>query len=223
MARPKRTRVDDGLLKQFAEGRLSSEMEVKLAVAIEKSPKLQARMAALSSDDFLKKVKQVAVASHSEVHPNKKTSVTETSDTPDGVPQELIDSPDYQVLKELGRGGMGVVYAAKYLPMDRMEVLKVLNPQMVEKESARQRFINEMKAIGKLNHPFIATAYQRVVLPTQLVFSMEYVPGRDLHKFIQKYRPIPVPIACSLASQIATALQLLMLARWFIVISNHPT
>lgn len=49
----------------------------------------------------------------------------------------------------LGRGGMGVVYLAKYLPMERLEVLRVLNPQMVERESARQRFVTEMRAIGK--------------------------------------------------------------------------
>lgn len=210
MASPKRTRINDTLLKQFAEGRLDSEIEVKLALAIEKSPELQARVAAVSNDGFLDKVKHVAVASRSARSDTQSNEITEVSvalKQPEGIPQELIESPDYQVLKELGRGGMGVVYAAKYLPMDRMEVLKVLNPQMVQKESARQRFINEMKAIGKLNHPFIATAYQRVVLPTQLVFSMEYVPGRDLHKYIQQYHPIPVPVACTLACQIAIALQ----------------
>ncbi|WP_144059654.1 protein kinase domain-containing protein, partial [Rhodopirellula sallentina] len=112
-----------------------------------------------------------------------------------GVPKELSESGDYRILKELGRGGMGVVYLAKYLPMDRPEVLKVLNSQMVKRESARKRFVTEMKAIGKLNHPSIATAYQQVPLPTQLVFSMEYVPGIDLHKFIAKYQPIPIPAA----------------------------
>lgn len=210
MARPNQSRVDDALLKQFAEGRLNPEMEVKLACAIEKSPELQARVAEISSDDFLERVKQAAVASRdSRPHSASVKTASQSVAEPhlDAIPQELIESTDYQVLKELGRGGMGVVYAAKYLPMDRMEVLKVLSPQMVAKESARQRFINEMKAIGRLNHPFIATAYQRVVLPTQLVFSMEYVPGRDLHKFIQKHNPIPVPIACMLAGQIATALQ----------------
>ncbi len=201
---------DDELLRQFAQGRLDSEAEVQLALRIEESPQLQSRLAAISSDGFLDRVKDLAASSRIEAATSTPGEITRASseDFPvEGIPSELIDSPDYQILKELGRGGMGVVYAAKYLPMGRMEVLKVLNEKMVRKESAKNRFISEMRAIGQLNHPLIATAYQRVVLPTRLVFSMEYVPGIDLHKFIQKYSPVPVPAACNLAAQIATALQ----------------
>lgn len=212
MSKSKQSKIDDSLLKRFAEGRLDSASEMKVALAIEKSPELQARMAMLSGDGFLDRVKQIAASSRMAelMAMQHKAAASIESPSPNsiaGVPQELVESTDYQVLKELGRGGMGVVYAAKYLPMDRMEVLKVLNERLVKNESAKQRFISEMKAIGKLNHPFIATAYQRVVLPTQLVFSMEYVPGIDLHKFVQKYNPVPIPVACTLASQIATALQ----------------
>lgn len=158
--------ISDSLLKQFAQGRLNAETEVKIAVAIEKSLELQSRLAALSSDDFLDRVKQIAATSRmpTSVAPRPKAAATIASFSADsiaGVPEELMESPDYQVLEEIGRGGMGVVYAAKYLPMDRIEVLKVLNERLVQKESARQRFIREMRAIGKLNHPFIATACQR--------------------------------------------------------------
>ncbi len=201
---------DDELLRQFAQGRLDSEAEVRLALRIEESPQLQSRLAAISSDGFLDRVKNLAASSRVEAVTSTPGGMPGSSsdDIPvEGIPSELIDSPDYQILKELGRGGMGVVYAAKYLPMGRIEVLKVLNEEMVRKESAKNRFISEMRAIGQLNHPFIATAYQRVVLPTRLVFSMEYVPGIDLHQFIQKYSPVPVPVACTLAAQIATALQ----------------
>lgn len=211
MSSAKRPRIDDAVLKRFAEGRLDSRAEAKMAILIEKSPDLQARVAAISGEDFLVRVREIATQSRggfsSSPPKAKKPKPTSLVSMTEGIPVELQDATDYQILKELGRGGMGVVYAAKYLPMDRMEVLKVLNEQMVQKESARQRFESEMRAIGKLNHPFIATAYQQVPLPTQLVFSMEYVPGIDLHKFIGKYHPVPVPVACTLASQIATALQ----------------
>ncbi|MEM9365749.1 MAG: protein kinase [Planctomycetota bacterium] len=213
MSKPKRTTIDDALLKRFAAGKLDSELEMKLALAIEKSPKLQARMAAVSSDGFLEKVKEVAAVGQlsqaiQSAQPRVEAKLAERADAGlKGVPQELAESTDYEVIRELGRGGMGVVYLAKYLPMDRPEVLKVLNAEMVRRESARQRFVTEMRAIGKLNHPAIATAYQQVPLQTQLVFSMEYVPGMDLHKFIAKYRPIPIAAACTIASQIAGALQ----------------
>lgn len=213
MSKPHHFQPDDALLKRFADGRLDSDAEMKVAVAIENSPDLQARIAAISSDGFLDRVKEIAKTSRMSKPKasDRSKAKPKTNSLPqnavDGVPRELAESREYQVLKELGRGGMGVVYAAKYLPMDRMEVLKVLNDQMVKNEAAKLRFVSEMRAIGKLNHANIAKAYQRVVLPTQLVFSMEYVPGIDLQKFIQKYHPVPIPVVCTLTSQIATALQ----------------
>lgn len=213
MSNPKSFAIDDDLLKRFVSGRLNAEEEVNVALAIEKSPELQNRIAGFSEDGLLDRVKELASASHISIslatmQQTIASGVAPSEPEPiEGVPRELIDSTDYHVLEELGRGGMGVVYLAKYLPMDRMEVLKVLNDRMVQKESARQRFISEMKAIGKLNHPSIATAYQRVLMPTQLVFSMEYVPGIDLQRFIRRYHPVPLSVACTLISKTATALQ----------------
>ncbi|WP_417747888.1 protein kinase domain-containing protein [Rosistilla oblonga] len=204
--------VDDTVLNDFVSGRLDSVAELRVAAMIECNPELQSRVAALSGDGFLKRVQETKAANPSLAAGDpsivkQSASQSRTSPQPTGLPEELTACTDYHVLKELGRGGMGVVYLAKYIPMDRVEVLKVLSDQLVTNDSAKQRFRNEMRAIGKLNHPAIATAYQQVPLPTQLVFSMEYVPGVDLHRFIRKYHPVPIPVACTLALQIAAALQ----------------
>ncbi|QDV68119.1 Serine/threonine-protein kinase PknE [Rosistilla carotiformis] len=204
--------VNEALLNEFVNGRLDSATELRVAAMIECNPALQAHIVTIAGAGFLKRVEAAKTAAPCATQGDpcvgeKRVSKSYSNAPPAGLPIELAQCTDYQIFKELGRGGMGVVYLAKYVPMDRVEVLKVLSEQLVKKDVAKQRFRNEMRAIGKLNHPAIATAYQQVPLPTQLVFSMEYVPGIDLHRFIRKYHPVPIPVACALAFQIAEALQ----------------
>ncbi|MCA9192660.1 MAG: serine/threonine protein kinase [Planctomycetales bacterium] len=123
------------------------------------------------------------------------------------LPPELAEHREYQIVKMLGRGGMGVVYLAKHIPMDRLEVLKVLNERLLGHQGAKQRFQNEIRAAAKLNHPNIVTSYNVMSLGEILVFAMEFVHGMDLHKFIQKHGTLPIPLACSFARQLAAGLQ----------------
>ena len=69
------------------------------------------------------------------------------------VPSELADHPDYELLRELGRGGMGVVYLARNRMMDRLEVLKVVSKSLLEQPGALERFQQEIRSAAKLNHP----------------------------------------------------------------------
>src|ERR1051326_5230860 len=88
---------------------------------------------------------------------------------------ELRDHPQYQVVRELGRGGMGVVYLARNKIMDRFEVLKVVKAEILAKADVADRFLREIRAAAKLNHPNIVTAYSAFQAGDVLVFAMEYV------------------------------------------------
>jgi serine/threonine protein kinase len=101
---------------------------------------------------------------------------------------ELRDHPQYEVLRELGRGGMGVVYLAKNKLMDRLEVLKVVNKQLLGDAGAAERFLREIRSAAQLNHPNIVTAFSALQAGELLLFSMEYVEGRDLAQVV-KARP----------------------------------
>src|SRR5262245_22535 len=70
-----------------------------------------------------------------------------------GLPAELIDHPTYQVQRELGRGGMGVVYLAHNKLMNRPEVLKVLQDRLAGREDLLKRFLNEVQLAARLQHP----------------------------------------------------------------------
>ena len=123
------------------------------------------------------------------------------------VPFELANCSAYHVRKELGRGGMGVVYLANNIQLDRLEVLKVLNERLLDHAGAKERFLREIQAVSKLSHPNIVTPYAVLPLEKLLVFVMEYVHGMNLFDFIQKHRALPIGLACTFARQLAAGLQ----------------
>ncbi len=115
--------------------------------------------------------------------------------------------PGYEVLGELGRGGMGVVYLAKNVLMDRREVLKVVNKALLDRPGVMERFLREIRAAAMLNHTNVVKAYSAVQVGESVIFAMEYVDGEDLAKLVQRQGPLPIPHACHYVSQAALGLQ----------------
>jgi serine/threonine protein kinase/formylglycine-generating enzyme required for sulfatase activity len=125
----------------------------------------------------------------------------------DALPAGLANHPDYEIKRELGRGGMGVVYLAHNKLMGRDEVLKVVGRQVVDRAEVLERFLREIRAVARLRHPNIVTAYSAMRLGESIVFAMEYVEGRDLAHLVQAKGPLPVAHACNFAYQAALGLQ----------------
>jgi WD40 repeat protein/serine/threonine protein kinase len=123
------------------------------------------------------------------------------------IPRELRDHPQYEVLRELGRGGMGVVYLARNRLMDRMEVLKVVNQFLLEQPGMAERFLREIRSAAQLRHPNIVTAYAALQLGELLVLAMEHVEGEDLGRVVKARGPLPLVNACYYAQQAAMGLQ----------------
>ncbi len=132
----------------------------------------------------------------------------EISGGPSGVPAELLALPQYTVLRELGRGGMGVVYLAKNSDMGRLEVLKVVQPPRAgDAGRVAARFVAEAQAAARLQHPNVVAAYHLLRAGETLVFVMEYAPGRSLAEVVRDGGPLPVGAACSHAVEAAQGLQ----------------
>ena len=123
------------------------------------------------------------------------------------LPPGLADHPDYEILRELGRGGMGVVYLAQNTLMGRMEVLKVVGGHLVSRPGVLDRFLREIRSAARLHHPNIVTAYSALRLGESLVLAMEYVEGLDLAKLVKAKGPLPVANACNYVHQAALGLQ----------------
>ena len=84
---------------------------------------------------------------------------------------------DYEILGELGSGGMGRVYRVSNVLSDRIEAMKVLLPDLAGRQELAARFLREIKVLASLNHPNIAQLRTAVTLDNQLVMIMEYVEG----------------------------------------------
>jgi serine/threonine protein kinase len=124
-----------------------------------------------------------------------------------GVPPGLAANQQHHVIRELGRGGMGIVYLARNNLMDRPEVLKIVNKQLLYHPGAAERFLREIRSAAKLSHPNIVTAYSAFQAGELLVFAMEYVEGETLAQFVKAHGPLPVANACYYVHQVALGLQ----------------
>ncbi len=125
----------------------------------------------------------------------------------ESVPPELASHPDYHVVRELGRGGMGVVYLAHNRLMARDEVLKVMSRQIVEQPGVLDRFLREIRAVARLRHPNIVSAHSAFRCSEDLVFAMEYVVGLNLAQMVKAKGAVAVRQACAYVHQAALGLQ----------------
>lgn len=111
----------------------------------------------------------------------------------------------YEALDRLGAGGMGEVYRARDLKLDRLVALKVLKAGPTLDPAARSRFIQEAKAASALNHPNIIVIYDIVDESDMEVMVMEYVAGKTLAELIPP-GGLPVASVLNYGRQIADAL-----------------
>ncbi len=111
----------------------------------------------------------------------------------------------YKVLEELSRGGMGIVYRALDVKLDREVALKVLPPELVADPERKRRFIQETKAAAKLNHPHIGMVFEIDEADGVTFIAMELIRGEQLKDIINRER-LPLARALELAIEVAEGL-----------------
>ncbi|MCI0457186.1 MAG: protein kinase [Gemmataceae bacterium] len=131
--------------------------------------------------------------------------------TPEPPPAPVIDETlkrvgEYEVLQLLGRGGMGAVYKARQIHLSKIVALKVLPADRARSAAARTFLLQEMKALGGLNHPNIVLALDAHVEPVPYL-AMEFLEGADLGKVVRARGRLPVADACECIRQAAIGLQ----------------
>jgi len=112
---------------------------------------------------------------------------------------------DYQILNELGSGGMGRVYRVRNVISDRIDAMKVLLPDLAGRQELAARFLREIKLMASLNHPNIAALRTAFTADNQLVMIMEYVEGTSLAERLE-HGPIPAGDAVNYIAQVLSAL-----------------
>ncbi len=113
----------------------------------------------------------------------------------------------YKLLAVLGKGGMGTVYKAEHVRLERIVALKVLPADRVQSSDALARFLREMKAVGALNHENIVHASDANESEGRYYIAMEYVRGCDVSQIVRAVGQLTVADACEIVRQAAIGLQ----------------
>ena len=128
-------------------------------------------------------------------------------EVPKGPATPTLELPDYEIVRRLGGGGMGVVYLARNTLMGRPEVLKVVAPHLTDRPEVMERFLQEIQSAARLHHRNIVAAYAAIRSAAGLILAMEYVDGVDLAAHVEARGPLTVREACFYACQAAQGLQ----------------
>ncbi|HKI38363.1 MAG TPA: protein kinase [Gemmataceae bacterium] len=204
-------------LALFGHGKLSEAQSATVAAHLETCADCRNAVAGLPPDSFLGKVRAakpggtVLPPGPAPVRPAASPSMAGRPAAPPAppadVPPELANHPKFRIIRELGRGGMGVIYLAEHRVMEKPVALKVISPAVLDNPDALARFHAEVKAAGKLDHQNIARAYDADQAGNLHFLVMEFVEGVSLAQLLEQKGPLPVGGACHLISQAALGLQ----------------
>jgi serine/threonine protein kinase len=112
----------------------------------------------------------------------------------------------YEVIEELGKGGMGRVYKVYDRRVKEVVALKLIRPEISADEKAIERFNTELRLARKISHKHVCRMYDLGEEGTSRFITMEYVPGEDLKRFIKRSGQLTVGKALSIAEQICEGL-----------------
>ncbi len=112
----------------------------------------------------------------------------------------------YRVESLIGRGGMGVVYRATDLSLERPVALKLIAPELAEDQRFRERFLREPRLAASLDHPNVIPIYEAGELDGRLYLAMRYVEGSDLKTVLKRDGKLKPERALPILAQVAAAL-----------------
>ncbi len=146
---------------------------------------------------------QAAVTKLQEMSVDEAASLTKTSPT-----IEIgFQIGRYKLLELIGFGGMGQVYRAVHVELNKTVAVKLLPPDRAENAIAIDRFRHEMKALGQFSHPHVVLATDAGEEDERFYLVMEYVEGFDLSELVEQLEPLPVANVAELIRQAALGVQ----------------
>ncbi|MFW5735867.1 MAG: Stk1 family PASTA domain-containing Ser/Thr kinase [Halanaerobium sp.] len=112
----------------------------------------------------------------------------------------------YKIIKEIGSGGMAIVYSARDTLLERRVALKMLRPEYKSDDEFIDKFRQEARAVARLSHPNVVSIYDIVVDEERIYLVMEIVEGKNLKDLIKEKGKLSIAESLEIAGQIAAAL-----------------
>ena len=208
--------IDQQDLKAFALGNLDEHRSDEIAAHLSACIRCEETIAGFddTDDSMLVAVREAAVDVVAAATSTPAEVVLQQIANPWSSPGD-VEKPtttgewirDYELLEQLGRGGMGTVYKAVHARLQRPVAIKLLPSRRLRDPDAVARFEREMRAIGKLDHPAIVRATDAGDADGTHFLVMDYVEGIDLSQLIKLTGPMDVASACEVIRQAAIGLQ----------------
>jgi WD40 repeat protein/serine/threonine protein kinase/tetratricopeptide (TPR) repeat protein len=188
-------------LRAYSLGRCSGQRALEIEAFLAGGADRGSILAAAPDDAVVRHLRgagtlPVNAAGEASTLPRDEGSVAQADFTPLG----------YEVLGELGRGGMGVVYLARQVALCRTVALKMILAGRLAGDEERQRFLAEAEAVAALNHPGIVQVFERGTHDGRPFFSLEFCPGGSLASKLAD-NPMPPREAARLVEQVTRAVQ----------------
>ncbi len=138
---------------------------------------------------------------------SERIDVTQTLETPrEEITTGSTFANRYQIIEELGQGGMGKVYKVQDTKIAEKVALKLLKPEVASDRKTIERFTNELKLARKIRHENVCQMFDINEDNGTHYITMEYVPGEDLKSFIKRSRQLTINTSVSLSIQICEGL-----------------
>lgn len=159
-----------------------------------------------SSESSASDAATVGVASSSGTSGSDGATVAVATLTGPVLSEHTVLGSRYEILKKLGEGGMGAVYKAKDIEVDRLVALKVIRPDLAANREILQRFKQELILARLITHKNVVRIYDMSEAEGVRFITMEYVDGEDLRSILRRSGKRPPPEAVSIMHQICRAL-----------------
>ena len=196
-----------GELHEFMLGKLPIERIDAVSLHLEACEDCRSTAKGLeaSSDTLSDIVRQIQLDGHFLAEPECQDALNRMQPGEDVLPAGT-QIRDYEIVKTLGRGGMGTVHLARHTKLDRLVAVKTLPPDRAFRADSVARFQREMLAIGRLNHPNIVQAQDAGEFNGTHYLVMELVDGKDV-KQVASQSNVMLADACEIVRQAALGLQ----------------
>src|SRR5882672_3278953 len=119
---------------------------------------------------------------------------------------QLAVAGRYSIDRELGRGGMGVVYLARDVDLDRLVAIKLLPPEKASRAALRERFLREARLAAKLSHPHVIPIYAVDEVGDFVFYVMAFIDGETLAQRVRTRGPLSASEGARVLREVAWAL-----------------
>lgn len=196
-------------LAAYTLGRLEDEVACEVESHIQScEPCCETMVGITSEDTFVELLQNASFQAPSEIETAADFQNSKLPADDEGeIPTPLAQHPRYEIIRQIGRGGMGRVFKASHRMMGRSVAIKVIHQAWVRRPEAIERFHREVQTAASLDHPNIVTAYDAEQAGDLHFLAMEYVDGVNLAETVSTRGPLPVAEACEYVRQVAIGLE----------------